>query len=241
MPKSFMSLADLLRLPTAVEPPEDPLVDAYRRWGIGRGDLEGRAIAKKVTRIWAEWSVPDRYALLHIAERIAEAERLKAAWNPKVTRAAYRRLAGLAVDSARLADSLRLAFPPPWQGNAAEVGRLAADLAAFAHAVLRSTFPDHSIATGVAAEMIERHRTSGKARVPWELLRDLAWLASGKMYEVSERTIRRYSDRRLAKMPTDEIWRKHWPLLRRTGALGRQTSRDAFEALAKTYLARPRP
>src|SRR5512139_222777 len=144
MPKSFMTLADLIRLPRPVEQPEDPLVDAYGRWGIARSDPEGRAIAKRVTRTWAEWNLSDRSALLDTAEYIATAERLKAAWNPKVTRAAHRRLAKLAVDAARLGESLSLAFPPPWEGETAEVGRLVTDLAGFAHAVLHANLPAHS-------------------------------------------------------------------------------------------------
>jgi hypothetical protein len=73
----------------------------------------------------------------------------------------------------------------------------------------------------------------------WELVRGLAWLASGKKIELDERTVRRYLEKqRYAKDPVEDCWNRNLDLIQSALRLARPRC-EPFESAAKKYLRTP--
>jgi hypothetical protein len=215
-----------------------------RKWGIEWDDPHFQAIAKRLDRIWPRLSADDRDLYLRTAESIAEAEKAKNAWNPKAVRGRYARLSKNAVAAAKLANEIGAMFPPPWTGERAPIGDLMQGLAAFVSGSLDATYPaDTTIAVYTARAFIRmtKRRLSRKAGgMHWELIRDLAWLASQKKVEPNERTVRRYLDEgRMVKNPAEECWKRNWDLIRNACGLAPEGASEPFKELMKRYLNAP--
>jgi hypothetical protein len=73
-----------------------------------------------MTRI--QLSVGDQLWLLETAERIAAAEKAKAAWNPKAKASQDLRLYKIVTAAARLIREIGAIFPPPWTEERARLG-----------------------------------------------------------------------------------------------------------------------
>ena len=228
-----MTLGDLMRYRGE---PADQL-DVFHRWRLGRNDPDARVTAQHLAKTWARWPTEKRELLLRVAEWIAKVEKAKAAWNPKTQREAYKRVARAAVAAARLAEELCAMFPPPWKGDRACIGVTVAELASFMKAGHRATsVPNRYVAALVTADLIDEHRGSLTGRAHWELLRDLAWLASGKRLLVSERTIRRYLERRHSRSLAAREWAAAWPLVRRIAPLASGPSTRELRAAVTSFL-----
>jgi hypothetical protein len=162
-------------------------------WGVPRKHPDVNAIRVRLGKVWRRLSNLDRSYLLGAANAIAEAEAAKAAWNPKADEARHRQLLGLAKRTAELAKEIRLTFPPPWVGEDRE---LLVRLCGLAAGTFRATMPvEKRTSAYVAAEILRRAKRRLVAQTGYahfELLADLAWLASGMRYQISERSIRRY-------------------------------------------------
>ena len=193
------------------------LAERLRIWGVRPDDPEARAVKSQLARM--RLSVEDQLWMLETAERIAEAERAKAAWNPKAQIAAYMTLCKVGTAAARLSREISELFPPPWTGERARVGLLLAELAAFIEGILTTTMiVKNSVAGAVASSTVRtmKQRRSPGGRIHWELLGDLCWLASGRTSRrISERSVRRYlDDQRRPRSPVAAYWKRNFKLVR---------------------------
>ena len=221
-----------------------PEFEYLDKWGVEWSDPQFKDIAKRLYGIWPRLSAEDRELYLRTAESIAEAEKAKSAWNPKAMRDQYTRLSKTAVAAARLANELGAMFPPPWTGERAPMGDLMQGLASFVAGSLHATFPkDRDTAVHTARFLLQttRRSVSRKGRgMHWELIRDLAWLASQKKARPDERTVRRYLDEgRHVKTPAQARWEGNWDLIRNAFRLAPNGPREPFEKLVKRYLKTP--
>ena len=74
----------------------------------------------------------------------------------------------------------------------------------------------------------------------WELIPDLAWLASQKKVSPNERTVRRYLDEgRRVKDPAAVYWSRNWDLIQSARQLAPEGRSERFEELLKQYLNAP--
>ena len=246
-PKSGQSgvrtLGGLARLGTAAKQAEHSL-DIFLRWGIRKEDLNARAVKTLLERTWRGWAPARKRLFLLAAERIAEAEKVKLAWNPKVNSTHHKRLSKAAIAAAQLAQEIATFFPPPWEGSRKPIGDLVTQLAAFISGTLAATAPlDKQVSFLVARELIrglkeETPRATG--RIHWELIKDLAWHASGKQLTCSERTVRRYLEEPpLSKSPGHTYWERNWEVIRSVSRLAPHRQPGAFKDAAKDYLKTP--
>ena len=71
----------------------------------------------------------------------------------------------------------------------------------------------------------------------WELIRDLAWLASQKKIRPDERTVRRYLDEgRDMKDPARICWERNWELIQNACRMAPTVPLKPFEQLVRPYL-----
>ena len=169
-------------------------------WGVPRDDPEVNAIRVRLSKVWRRLSDLDRGWLLGAASAIAEAEAAKAAWNPKADAARHRKLRRLASHAAELMKEIRLVFPPPWVGKDRA---LLVKLLGLAEGTFRATMPvEKQEAVLVAGEIARRakRRLARTGYAHFELLADLAWLASGRRYPITEHAVRRYLEVPLPSM-----------------------------------------
>jgi hypothetical protein len=193
------------------------LAERLRIWGVRPDDPLARAVKSQLARM--RLSVEDQLWLLETAERIAEAERAKAAWNPKAQIASYMTLCKVSTAAARLSREISELFPPPWTDERAHVGDLVAELAGFIEGIFTATMIVVNGVAGAVANMTVRamkHQRSLGGRVHWELLGDLCWLASGRTNRrISERSVRRYlDDQRRPRSPVAAYWKRNFKLVR---------------------------
>ena len=218
-----------------------------QKWGVppdeSSSDPRTSTILSQLYKVWPRLTADERRLYLQTAERIAEAEKAKGAWNPKASRKRSIRLTKSAVAAAKLVRELSSIFPPPWERDEGKIGELVFGLASFIAGVLPATFPwDRDSAVDTASDTLRTAkkkiaRKTGGMR--WELLRDLVWLASGKR-DLNERTVRRYLDKRQhAKNPLDAFWRPHRESMENAFRLARQWRRTQLEEPSKRY--RPAP
>ena len=162
-------------------------------WGVPRDDPNVNAIRVRLGKVWRRLSGLDRSWLLAAASAIADAEAAKAAWKLKSDAARHRQLLRLAKHAAELMKEIRLVFPPPWVG---EDRALLLKLLGLVEGAFRATLPvEKQKAVLVAAETARRAKRmlARTGYTHFELLADLAWLASGMRGDpISERSIRRY-------------------------------------------------
>jgi hypothetical protein len=185
-------LSDLLR--------SNPEYAFLPRWGHSWRELwadPGTAdVLKKLYEIWPRLTPDQRDLYLRTAESIAEAEKAKAAWNPKENRDRLTRLAKSAVAAAKLVIHLSLISPPPWEGENAEVGDLVLEVSTFVLGAVSATLPsDKDVAADHASNLLRKAKktiTKRTGGMRWELLRDLVLLASRGEQSLDERTVRRY-------------------------------------------------
>jgi hypothetical protein len=201
-------------------------------------------IQKRLDKIWPRLSADDRELYLRTAESIAEAEKAKSAWNPKAVRDRYTRLSKNAVTAAKLANEIGAMFPSPWTGERAPMGDLIQGLAAFVAGSLHATYPTDTtkaVFTARALTRMTKREVSKKARgMHWELICDLAWLASQQKVLPNERTVRRYLDeRRGVKDPAAVCWSRNWDLIRSACRLAPEARAEPFEKLLRRYLSAP--
>ena len=219
----------------------EPAVARLATWGIhDTTDPEVKPILDRVRAFWPRLSPEDRELYLRTAESIAEAERAKAG-KPRATRAQHARLSRNAVSAAQLALEIGAMFPPPWTGDRAPVGTLIENLASFIEGSVGATFqaPIFEVTKAKALLKMTRASIGKKTRgINWELLRDLAWLASGKKMELpDERTIRRYLDgERSRPNPAADRWKRNWPTVRDAVLLAASRQPAPFRKLARNYL-----
>lgn len=206
-------------------------------WGIDSEDLDARAIGARVKRAWSKWEPFNRAALLRAADAVAAAERAKANWVPKKHRPRHRKLARCSVKAAELVVELAEMFPAPWTGTSREVGVLVTQLMALVDTALRATTVlDRDRAVWEAASHVRRLRKLPDGRVPWELLRDLAWLASGKDFEFSERTLRRYLNHKALEPPAGRVWESNFPKLRSAASRAGRLPKGLLKDAVRRYL-----
>ena len=212
--------------------------DIFERWELPDDDLIAQNAAKRLARLWRRWSYKQKEELLLAVEGIVSAELAKQAWNPGV-RKRHQGLSQSAVAAARLAENIGTLFPPPWQGENQEIGRLVHKLFEFSRAGLDATArPARYRLTNSAKLLVGRTRP----KAPWELLRDLVWLVSKNRCRPSERTVRRYLTEPLPKLPVDAYWLRNWSLMNRVAQLtGTELPTDAehFERAARYYVDGP--
>ncbi len=213
--------------PTVDQSTSGGLLDAHQypefwflqKWGVSPEESSSNprtsTILSHLYKIWPRLTPDQRHLYLQTAERIAEAEMAKGAWNPKASRTRSIRLIKSAVASAKLVRELSSIFPPPWVGDEGKIGELVFGLASFIAGTLSATFPwDRDMAVDTASDALRSAkkkiaRKTGGMR--WELLRDLVWLASGKRDHLDERTVRRYLDKRpIAKNPLEAYWQPQY-------------------------------
>jgi hypothetical protein len=221
-----MSTETVLRILRAA-----PEFSFLERWGCPIPELvfepRGSEILRRMYKLWRRLTADQRRMYLQTAERIAEAEKAKSTWNPKASRERSIYLAKSAVAAARLVRELSLIFPPPWLGDENKLGELVFGLASYIRGTLDATVPwerDEAVdaASGVLRTAKKRiaRRTGG---MRWELLRDLVWLASGKMRDLDERDVRRYLDKqRSAKNLAEGYLRPNWELMGSACLLAKQ-------------------
>ncbi len=224
--------------------PNDPF-SVLLKWGIYRYEPETLRVGKRLERFWQRLSPEQQWLLLRTAKCVAEAEQSKNDWNPKSNRHRYERLAHDAVAAAKLAENLGNWFPPPWDDEHAAIGAFIGQLVSFVDSALAATSGlNKNVSALVAHRMLRRLNRSIARKVegmPWQLIRSLAWLASGKKLlgsENSERTVRRLFERppNLSKSPAADCWSRNWDLVQRVARLvpGRQS--DQFENLLEHSL-----
>jgi hypothetical protein len=214
-------LVSLQHLATvAARPPElagtELLGERLKRWGVQSDDPSVIAVRKQLARI--QLSIEDQFWMFETAERIAAAEKAKAAWNPKAKAAQNLRLCKVVTAAARLIQEISAVFPPPWTEQRARLGLLVAEMAAFLEGTLAATMVvNKNAAVSLASATVRtmKQQRSPKGRVYWELLQDLVWLASGKTAgRISERSVRRYlEDQRMAESSARAYWRRHFELI----------------------------
>jgi hypothetical protein len=197
-------------------PGTELLGERLKTWGVRPDDPSVDAVRRRLARI--QLSIVDQSWLLETAERIAAAEKAKAAWNPKAKASQDLRLYKIVTAAARLIQEISAVFPPPWTEERARLGLLVAEMAAFLEGTLAATMVVNknavvSLASATARAM-KQHR-SPKSRVYWELLQDLIWLASAKTAgRISERSVRRYvEDQRMSRSAARAYWRRHFKLI----------------------------
>ena len=231
----ILSLADLPKLS------EDP-ISVLMQWGIYESDL--KTLMKRLDKIWQRLSLEQRWLLIRTAESVAAAEMAKHSWNLKEQGDRYKRLAHNAVDAAKLAEELSICFPPPWDNEHGSIGLLVAQLNSFVSSALHATFADKYVSARVASMMLRRFKRSVAKQIegmPWQLIRGLAWLASGKKRlcgKNSEKTLRRYfeSPSPRPRSPADAYWRSNWNLIVRLARIAPKSQGDALEKVFERYL-----
>ncbi len=242
--------------PTVDQSTSGGLLDAHQypefwflqKWGVppdeSSRDPRTSAILSRLYKVWPRLTPDQRRLYLQTAERIAEAEKAKGAWNPKASRKRSIRLIKSAVASAKLVHiELEFNFSATLgRRREGKIGELVFGLASFIAGTLSATFPwDRDIAVDTASDALRSAkkkiaRKTGGMR--WELLRDLVWLASGKR-DLDERTVRRYLDKRpIAKNPLEAYWQPHMELIGAGIRLARQWRAHQDEP-GKPY--RPKP
>lgn len=211
----FQSLAT-----AAARPPELPgtevLAERLKIWGVRFDDPDAVAVTRRMARI--RLSVGDQLWLFETAERIAEAEKAKAAWNPKAKATQYLNFCKIVKAAARLTIEVSKVFPPPWTEERARMGRFVGEMAAFMEGVLAATMiVTQNSAVFLASATVTNMKQSRppKSRLYWELLQDLIWLASAKRAgRMSERSVRRYVEgQRRARSPARAYWRRNFKLI----------------------------
>jgi len=190
--------------------------DRLKTWGVRPDDPSVVAVRSWLARI--KLSIGDQFWLLETAERIAEAEKAKAAWNPKAEAAQDLRLCKIVTAAARLIQEIKAVFPAPWTDERARIGLLVAELAAFLEGTLAATMvvnKNASVSMASATVRTMKQHRSPKSRIYWELLQDLIWLASAKTAgRISERSARRYvEDQRMSRSPARAYWRRNFKLI----------------------------
>ena len=209
----------------ATRPPELPgtelpgtelLGEKLKSWGVPPDDLTVDAVRRRMAKI--QLSIEDQFWLLETAERIAAAEKAKAAWNPKAKASQDLRLYKIVTAAARLIKEIGAVFPPPWTEERARLGAFVGEMAAFLEGTLAATMVVHknaavSLASATARTM-KQHRPP-RGRVYWELLQDLIGLASAKTAgRISERSVRRYvEEQRMSGSAASAYWRTHFKLI----------------------------
>ena len=213
---SLQGLATVAARPRRELPGTELLGERLEKWGVRPDDPGADAVRGRLARI--QLSVGDQFWFLETAERIAEAEKAKAAWNPKAKAAQYLDLCKIVTAAARLSKEISEVFPPPWTEERARMGLLVAELAAFIEGTLAATMVVNknaavSLASATVRTMKEHRKP--KSRVYWELLQDLIWLASAKTAgRMSERSVRRYvEDQRMSRSPGRDYWRRNFKLI----------------------------
>jgi hypothetical protein len=208
------------RATTAAGPRELPgtelLGERLKKWGVRPDDPGADAVRRRLARI--QLTVGDQFWLFETAESIAEAEKAKAAWNPKAKAAQYTNLCKIVTAAARLSKEISEVFPPPWTDERARMGLLVAELAAFIEGTLAATMvvnKNFSVSLASATVRTMKRRRSPESRVYWELLQDLIGLASAKKAgRISERSVRRYvEDQRMSRSPARAYWRRNFKLI----------------------------
>ena len=213
---SLQGLATGAARPRGELPGTELLGERIEKWGVRPDDPGANDVRGRLARI--QLSVGDQFWFLETAERIAEAEKAKAAWNPKAKAAQYLDLCKIVTAAARLSKEISEVFPPPWTEERARMGLLVAELAAFIEGTLAATMVVNknaavSLASATVRTMKEHRKP--KSRVYWELLQDLIWLASAKTAgRMSERSVRRYvEDQRMSRSPGRDYWRRNFKLI----------------------------
>src|SRR5262249_5642309 len=144
------NLAALLGLEPA-DPPADPLAEAFDKWGVPQDDLHANSVAKRLTKLWTNWSHEQRRLLLKAADCVAKAEKLKlrASKTPRTQK--RRHVTRCAIDAAKVAQVIARLFPPPWKGDRAPIGDVVDHLGSFMVAALRANADvDQAVASAVA-------------------------------------------------------------------------------------------
>ena len=192
------------------------LGERLKKWGVPPDDLTGDTVKRRMTKI--QLSVGDQLWLLETAERIAAAEKAKAAWNPKAKASQDLRLYKIVTAAARLIKEIGAMFPPPWTEERARLGAFVAEMAAFLEGTLAATMVvQKNEVVSMASAMVrtmKQHRMP-KSGVYWELLQDLVWLASAqKAGRISERSVRRYLEKqRMSGSAARAYWKRHFKLI----------------------------
>jgi len=216
------------------------LTEVFQSWGVNKKNLQVREICGHLERAWASWPAPRRMHLVEAAAAVMRAERSKRRWVSVVQVERHQQLALAAIDGAQLALTLSKLFPRPWHGD--EVERLVATLVAFLSAAVDETaVPEHEMAVGVARARLKALRRHTSGRPHWELVADLAWLASGLQHKVSERTVRRYLTASIRRSPAGKVWAPNFRLMGRAARLVPASEQNGrFVREVRKYVHRPR-
>ncbi len=227
---------------------ENPEFVFLAKWGypvrVWNDDPQVLEIMERLDRFWPGLSAADRQLYLQTAESVAEAEKARRAWNPKASRKRFIQLAKTAVWAAKLANALSELFPPPLAGESAPLWDLMGGLGSFVAGVVAATVPiDTNVSARKANQLVKttKQRLQRKARgINWELVRDLAWLASGKKITLDERAVRRYLEKvRSTTSPAKKLMVNNWELIRTASRLASAGGSDVFEGIARVYFKVP--
>jgi hypothetical protein len=197
-------------------PDPDLFAEKLEAWGVKPDDLHAKDVKKRLAK--TQLSLADQTLLFSTAERIAEAEKVKVAWNLKVIGPRYSNLSRIVIAAARLSKEIREVFPPPWTDNRTRMGTLIAELAALIEGTFTATTivdRDYTVLAASAMVRSMRRVRSSKGRICWDLLRELSWLASGKSAgRISDRSLRRYlDDQRRLRSPVWAHLRRNFKLI----------------------------
>jgi hypothetical protein len=143
------------------------------------------------------------------------------------------------VKAAKLATEIADIFPPPWESEKKCIGDLITALFNFTAGSSASMMPHSETFDNARLDLRETQKIIAKktGRSYWELIRDLVWLASGKMYlPLSDRTVRRYL--LWPKGSLGSFWRHNSRLLRKLALLVPRGVRETtpFESVARARL-----
>lgn len=219
----------------------DILLKKFREWHIDPGDPRTNAVLNRLEKIWPSLAKQDRIALLETGESIAEAEKAKRVWKLRATRQEYVNVAKCIIAAAQLEKQIRALFPPPWDGVRACIAELSRELAAFIEGSLLAVVPnekDLRLSTARTRVRSTKQRLSKKTgRFRWELVGEIAWLASRGEVDPDERTVRRYlEEQQTHTTPGGTHFRRNWSLLRDFVSIPPSKKSRDFEVAAKSYL-----
>ena len=172
-------------------------------WGVPREHPNVKSIRDRLEKVFRRLSFFDQRDLLEAAESIALAEDAKASWNPKTDGERQLELRGLAYRTMNLRNEIQVVLPAPLRREHSELleklGDFSADILFEMKpvAIANSQCEAASMVRRAKRRLVER---TGFAH--FELLADLAWLASGMRYQISERSVRRYQKIQFRSVPT---------------------------------------
>lgn len=203
---NFWHLQEFLLLIRQGAPAEIGLGLAVERWGLDPNDLVAQDHLKRLRKAWRRWAESDRWHFLQVIEAVAEAELAKSPAARRQKAAENAVLRKLGIDAISLAAGLVRHFGSARTPTLIPVDDLAATLVNCAAGLKAATSSSDKVRVQPAAEAaINFLVTRTNVKRFWGLLADI--VGSIVRQRVSERTLRRYSDRSHLQAPNQRAWK----------------------------------